>query len=141
MKKLGLFFITLLLIASCTLEPDETVPFHIEFLEVESVVIPETVTPGNIYEITVTYRKPTDCHYFDGFYYEANGSERVVAPQAIVIEDAECLPLTDEEPEEASFDFECKTSYTESSYHFKFYSGEDANGNQTYIEREVQVMQ
>jgi len=143
MKKLGLFLITLLLITitSCSLDGDDTIPFHIEFVTVDTVMAPASVSPGHVYEFTVLYNKPNDCHYFDGFYYEADGSVRIVAPQTIVIEDAECQSLEGEEPETATFDFECKPGYEYDHYLFKFYKGEDAAGNQLYLEVTVPVVE
>jgi hypothetical protein len=140
MKKLLLLFVMLSLLISCVPEEDN-LKFHVEFVPVESVEVPETVTPGHTYDIKLKYRKPTDCHYFDGFYYEANGSVRVVAIQTMVIENANCQPLVNEELETASFDFVCSPAYNADSYVFKFYKGEDGAGIQQYLEIEVPVVQ
>lgn len=138
MKKLLLVFAVLVLAASCSLEEDN-LKFHVEFLPVDSVEIPESFRAGETYQIKVHYKRPNDCYYFDGFYYEAHGSVRVVAPQSLVIEHSDCVPL--DTTEEASFDFLCSPSYTNPSYLFKFYKGTDAQGNQLFLEIEVPIVE
>jgi hypothetical protein len=146
MKKLFLLLIALIFITSCSLDDDNNkLKFHFEFVPVVSVDVPQTMTPGQTYTIKVWYNKPNDCHYFDGFYYEPAGNVRTVAVQTLVIEDANCAPLTDAAPEEASFEFLCTAPSIgmggESSYTFKFYQGDDTAGTQQYLERVVPVVQ
>jgi hypothetical protein len=143
MKKLALLFFALFLIASCSMEEEDNVKFHIEFVPVVSVDLPEHFVRGETYEMKVKYHRPDDCHYFNGFYYDSQPSsnQRVVAVQTIVIEDANCLPVDEQDLEEVSFDFLCSQSYNNTSYVFKFYTGDDANGNQQYLEVEVPVLE
>lgn len=141
MKKLLLLLVTLLLVFSCVPEDDDRVQFHIEFVPAVSVELPESFTRGETYEIKVKYNRPTDCHYFDGFYYEASGHIRTVAVQTIVIEDANCEPLVSIAPEESSFNFYCNPTYADNTYTFKFYTGQGSNGAQEFMEVEVPVVQ
>jgi hypothetical protein len=143
MKKLLLLFITLSLFtfSSCSLNDDDRLQFHMEFVPVTAVEMPEYFERGGTYTIDVYYTRPNDCHYFEGFAYEANGNARTVAVQTIVIEDAECQPLPTDAPEKASFEFLCAPQYNNQTYVFKFYQGADANGNQQFLEVEVPVEQ
>ena len=138
MKKLFLFFAALFMLASCSRE-DDVPQFNVEFLPVDSVDVPESFAMGNTYQIKVHYKRPTDCYFFNGFYYEEDGDALLVAVQTLVIQDAVCEPLT--EPESAIFEFECSPNYTSSTYLFKFYKGDNEAGDPTYIEVEVPVMQ
>lgn len=139
MKKILLILSVLALAVACVPEDENRVNFHVEFIPVESVEVPEFITPGRTYPITVKFRRPNDCHYFDGFYYEANGPTRIVAVQTIFIEDTACDPIDSEEPESQKFNLACPLGYAYDSYRFKFYKGEDAQGNQQYLEIEIPV--
>lgn len=138
MKKLVLFFTALLLISSCSMD-DNTPTFHVEFIPVESVEMPEYFAVGGTYQIKVKYKRPTDCHFFDGFYYEENGLALKVAVQTLVIEDAKCASLEGEEPEEATFEFNCSTTSDATSYMFEFYTGQDEQGQPIYMQMVVPV--
>ena len=138
MKKLVLLFAALFLITSCSMD-DNTPTFHVEFIPVESVEMPEYFSPGGTYLIKVKYKRPTDCHFFDGFYYEESGLALKVAVQTLVIEDAKCESLEREEPEEATFEFNCSTTSSMTSYVFEFYTGMDEEGQPTYKQMEVPV--
>lgn len=141
MKKLFLLLVTLLFITACSIDEGEKVNFHVEYVPIETVEMPEAFAPGQTYQIKVKYRNPTDCHYYDGIYYEKNGTVYTMAVQTIVIEDSDCQPMTDLEPLEAIFSFYCDPSTTTvgTSYTFRFYNGDDANGR-TYEEIEVPVV-
>ncbi|MGV3461593.1 MAG: hypothetical protein ACO1N9_14185 [Flavobacterium sp.] len=141
MKKILLLLCVIVMAVACVPDDGDNLKFHVEFIPVESVQLPESITPGNNYEIKVNFRRPDDCHYFDGFYYEANGSVRVVAVQTLFIEDASCAPIETEEPESESFILQCPINFPYDSYTFKFYQGEDAQGNQQFLEFEVPVME
>ena len=140
MKKLLLIFALVIIGSSCSMEGPDTVRFHMEFVPVESVEMPLHFTMGGSHEIRIKYRRPNACHYFDGFYYEVDGDIIIVAPQTIVLEDAKCIPLETTEPDEAVLNFICSTAYSYAQYTFKFYKGEDAQGNQLFEEMKVPVM-
>ena len=140
MKKILLLLgVLCIIITSCSIDNGDKLKFHVEFLPVVSVEIPETMQPGGTYEFKVTYSRPTDCYYFDGFYYEPEGNANIVAVQTLVIEDADCQPLTTLAPEVATFQVSCSPDYTASTYFFKFYQGEDADGNQQFMEVYIPV--
>lgn len=143
MKKILLFLtgVLMLTFASCVPDDNDQMQFHFEYLPVETVTLPETVQRGQTYPITVTFNRPTDCYYFDSFYYDINGYTRTVAVQAIVIENASCDPLTNVAPEQKSFNFYCSPGYANNEYTFKFYKGVDTQGNDVFEEHTVTVEQ
>src|SRR5690606_24419517 len=104
MKRLVLFFAALFVLASCSTE-DDTPRFNVEFIPVDSVDMPDYFAMGSTYQIKVNYKRPNDCYFFNGFYYEEDGDALLVAVQTLVIQDAVCEPLS--ETESAIFDFEC----------------------------------
>jgi len=139
MKKLLLLLAVVVVLVSCSLEEDK-LKFHVEFLPVVPVELPEVMHRGQTYTIKVNYSRPNDCYYFDGFYHEMDGLKHVFAVQALVIQDASCEPLDTLTVEEASFDFTCPQNYGESNYFFKFYRGESVVGNsQEFVEYEIPV--
>lgn len=141
MKKLiSILFLAVLTaftFSSCELGDDDNLNYHFELIPVESVVMPESFVMGQTYPIKVYYKRPTSCHFFEGFYYERDLNVRTVAVQASVIETTGCDEL-DEAPVEASFDFVPTSNGT---YVFKFYQGEDQYGNNVFLEYEVPVVQ
>ena len=135
MKKLLALSLALILCISCSLDDDNYTNYSFEILPVESVDIPSEFTLGETYPITVTYSRPTSCHYFREFYYAKNLNERTVAPINIVYENDNCETL-ENVLEEATFNFIVTGN---GSYIFKFWQGEDANGDDQYLIIEVPV--
>ncbi len=133
MKKLLVLCLTLILFASCSVDDDSTYSF--EVLPVESVDIPDEFTLGEVYPITVSYFKPSSCHFFREFYYLKDNNERTVAPIDYVFERDDCETLNDELVEE-TFNFIVTSN---GSYIFKFWQGEDTNGGDQYLTIEVPV--
>jgi len=133
MKKL-LVLCLALIFASCSVDDDST-NYSFEVLPVESVDIPDEFTLGEVYPITVSYFKPSTCHAFREFYYLKENNERTVAPIDYVFEKNNCQDLNDELIEE-TFNFIVTSN---GSYIFKFWQGEDANGEDQYLTIEVPV--
>lgn len=139
MKKILFLLSMIALVVACVPEDDNRINFHVEFIPIESVELPESITPGHEYEIMVNFRRPNDCHYFDGFFYEAKDSVRTVAVQTLFIEDAKCGPIKSQNPEQESFILQCPPNYAYNSYKFKFYKGVNEEGTQQFLEVEVPV--
>ena len=136
MKRLLVLCLTLVLFASCSLD-DNSTDYSFEILPVESVDIPEAFELGEIYPITVSYVRPTTCHSFREFYYLKENNERTVAPVNYVFEQNNCEDL-EESLVEATFNFIVTSN---GSYIFKFWQGEDANGEDQYLIIEVPVVE
>ncbi len=134
MKKLIALSFTLLLFVSCSIDDDST-NYSFEILSVESVDIPDAFTLGEVYPITVSYLRPSTCHSFKEFYYLKENNIRTVAPINYVFENNSCETLTNELVE-ATFNFIVTSN---GSYIFKFWQGEDNNGEDQYLTIEVPV--
>lgn len=139
MKKIFLlFFLTLFLVSSCTPD-DSSSNFSTEIVPIVNVSIPEEFVFGEVYEIGVTYYRPTSCHVFNNFFYDINQNERTVAVITTVYNDSSCETFGAQENEvEVSFNFQVNSTET---YTFKFYQGDDANGNDIYYIVEVPVVE
>lgn len=134
MKKLVVFLITLS-IFSCNVDDDYETAYNV-FLPVEEAIVPDEFERGEVYEIFVSYLRPTTCHAYNDMYYRIDGNERLVAVMATVFEGSfECEELDD--ILEASFNFKAGD---EDSYVFKFWQGVDANGDDEYLIIEVPVV-
>lgn len=123
------------LFLSCSV--DDNADYVFEILPVESVDIPDEFTLGEVYPITVRYLRPTDCHAFNNFYYQKDLNERTVAIVAYRVLNDNCEDLTDELVE-AEFNFMVTSN---GSYIFKFWQGEDTNGEDQYLTIEVPVVE
>lgn len=137
MKKLFLLFAVSLLFASCSIENDDSNDFYYEILPIESVDIPEEFTLGETYEMHVSYFRPSGCHLFNDFYYSSELNQRTVAVINTVYPNHTCETLEDELVE-VSFNFMVTSNGT---YVFRFWQGEDENGNDTYYIVEVPVVE
>ena len=134
MKKILILSFTLILMSSCSLDNDVQ-DFQLEILPIESVDIPDSFTMGQTYPITVSYLAPSTCHLFKEFYYDRKNNTRTVA-----IIDYKYLNTTCQDLEnklvEATFNFQVTNN---GSYIFKFWQGEDEDGENQYLIIEVPV--
>ncbi len=137
MKKLFLLCFLSLMLGSCSLENDDSSDFYYEILPIESVDIPSEFTLGETYEITVSYLRPTGCYVFNDFYYTSELNQRTVAVISTVYPNRDCQPL-ENELVDVSFNFVVTSNGT---YIFRFWQGEDENGNDTYYIVEVPVVE
>ena len=135
MKKIILLTLFLLTLTGCSID-DNQPNYSYEVLAIDSYIVPESFTLGETYKIKLKYRKPSDCHSFQGIYYDKNLNVRTIGIQTTVFESTNCTPLTTE-PIEVSFNFYVTNT---GSYIFKFYKGEDANGENIFEEVEIPVI-
>jgi hypothetical protein len=134
MKKVLLLLLTVIAVSSCSVDNDLP-DYHYEVLPVESFTVPSSFRMGGLYEIKIRYKRPTDCHFLDGIYYDKIGNTRTIGVQTTVLERSYCLAL-DEVTVETSFLFECTGG---EKYIFKFYKGADENGNYIFESVEIPV--
>lgn len=128
-----LMFFTLLFM-SCNLDD---APSSVEVaIPIESVVIPQTMDLGQEYEISIRYRRPTTCHLYDGFDYQADGLTRFIAVRAVKLNENNCQNAEDEGPYEVVFRF---TPTELDIYHFKFWAGTNIDGFDEFLEYDVEV--
>lgn len=141
MKKVFFFAFTLVAFWSCSIDDTINDDFYFEILPIESATVPTEMHFGEIYTIHYSYLKPSSCHFFNDLYYVINGNIRTIAVINRVINNSGnivCENLTDE-LEEKSFDFVVNNNG--GTYVFKFWQGEDENGQDIYLIYEVPVTQ
>ena len=135
MKRFIVICLTFILFVSCSVNDDDATNYSFEILPVESVDIPDAFELGETYPITVYYYMPSTCHNFKEFYYYKENNERTVAPITYVFDRNDCESFIDELVE-ATFNFIVTSN---GSYIFKFWQGEDTNGESQYLTIEVPV--
>lgn len=130
----SVMLLTVLTFFGCSLDDQET--FHFVALPITSVQMPESFELNETYEIKVTYNRESDCAYFEGFdVIKEDTTVRNVAAIGSKLSDSnDCQEISQEI--ETSFNFIVLYDQT---YHFKFYSGDDENGVEKFIEIEVPV--
>ena len=121
MKNLFFAIITLLFLASCT--PDEPTKYSLSVLPVESFILPDSLILGTTHTFKLKYKRPSTCHFFEGFYYKKNLNERTVGITSSVLQEG-CTPLSNPAVE---VDLNFMVNNT-GDYIFKFYKGKDAAG-------------
>ncbi|WP_282134816.1 hypothetical protein [Seonamhaeicola maritimus] len=136
MKRVIMLCLTLIFFASCSVD-DDSADFSFEILPVESVDIPTEFKLGEVYPITISYFRPSTCYTFNDFYYLKDLNERTVAPINYVFERNDCETLEDELVE-VSLNFIVTNT---GSYIFKFWQGEDNNGEGQFLTIEVPVVE
>ena len=125
MKKM--FFI----LSSCEVDQENV---SMVTLPVESVEMPAVFELGETYPIIMRYHRPSSCHLPYDIYYEKDLNVRICAVNNIVRE-GNCNQL-DEYLVEESFNFHVTNT---GNYIFKFWTGEDVDGNDTFLEFDVPV--
>jgi hypothetical protein len=139
MKKFILFALTFIF-WSCGVDDSSKDDFHFEILPIETVSLPEFLQGNDTNRVIYTFKVPSNCHSFSDLYYLENINERTIAVVALVTDNTEtgldCENL-DETIEERGFDFFAAPGFD--SYIFKFWQGEDENGNDLYYTVEVPV--
>ena len=115
---------------------DDGNDFLFELLPVESVDIPTEFTMGETYQIKMYYRRPTTCHSFNTIYYDKDLNVRTIAIESAVRQASYCETLTENNLVECSFNFLVTSN---GSYIFKFYQGQDEQGNNIFLQYEVPV--
>lgn len=136
MKKLCFLCVMVLSLVSCSIDNDNSNDFYYEILPVESVDIPTEFVLGETYEITVGYYRPSGCYIFSDFYYASELNQRTVAIINAVYPNQNCQTF-ENELVEVSFNFMVNNNGT---YVFRFWQGQDDNGNDLYYIVEVPVV-
>ncbi|HEX8563911.1 MAG TPA: hypothetical protein VF676_13120 [Flavobacterium sp.] len=133
MKKLLLVFVLVIALNSCSVGEENNVTSY-ALLPVESVEIAETYALNETTEIMVSYRRPTDCYIFDGFYIQPNGYTFTVSVQAVELNESNCL-------DDSMTLFEVPLEFhptTAGEYTLRFYAGSENNVPQ-FLEYHVNV--
>lgn len=134
-KLILLLFCTGVLLGGCSLD-DDGQNFHFATLRINSVTLPESFELNETYEVLVDYTLPNNCSFFDGFEVtqEDTTVRNVVAVGSVRTDQVGCT----EEIVEAktSFNF---TVIHDQPYTFRFYQGENSEGEHLFLEVDVPV--
>ncbi len=131
-----LFASLALIFSGCSLDDDEP-NFHFTALRITSADLPESFTFNQTYRIDVTFELPDGCTAYEGFdvTQEDTTVRNVVAIGTVrTDEDIACTQAIVER--EAFFNF--SVIYNE-PYTFKFFQGEDSDGEPQFLEVVVPV--
>ena len=135
MKKLLVLLIGLTLF-SCN-SADDPLDDYQEAMPIESVTLPQEFIVNEEYDITLTYLRPTTCHAFNNILLQKHDNERNFYVIGTVFQsNGNCTELNAEL--EASFNFNPTIA---GSYIFKFWQGEDDNGEDIYLTEEITVVE
>ena len=136
MKKtvIGLVLASMFLLSGCDLDSPESNFFFVP-LRISDVEIPEFFFWNEIHTIQVTYEIPNSCTQYEGFDINSDGS----ATRYVTCIGAEYQ--TESCPDsgyagQATFEF---LALNTDPYIFRFWTGEDANGNAEFMEIVVPV--
>ncbi|WP_395045491.1 hypothetical protein [Flavobacterium sp.] len=136
MKKIILLIAVFFALNSCTTSSETDRNFVV--LPIESVEMPTNYTIGNISKIKINYKRPTECHIFNGFYIaddEIDSLKKTIAVQSVKLNNSNCQ--ADDSLFEVFLDFKPTVAGT---YTFKFWLGLNGNGSDEYETYVVEVL-
>jgi len=124
-------------VLSCNDDDDNYHDYHLEYVNVISADLPDEFIYGNTYRINVTIELPNSCYfYYNQYDYFYEGASRLIYPIAHVDDGVTCTPNITE----TTFSIPVQALQNE-TYIFKFYQGEDADGQDMFLTIEVPVIQ
>lgn len=142
MKKIILILFVAFALNSCNVEESSPSVYY-QLVPITYCHMPYRFTAGQTYELEMYYKQPTSCHFYKGIYFEKQGNVRIVAIQAGVVESENCVTYPDgnsatSEPKIAKCNFTASSNNNE-PYIFRFWTGKNAQGENTYYDVEVPV--
>lgn len=137
MKNIITLFLVAFLMVGCSNDDDDNYhDYHYEYVNVISADLPDEFIYGQTYRINVTIELPNSCYYHYGqFDYFYEGTSRLIYPIAHVDDGVSCSEIITE----TTFSIPIQALQSE-PYIFRFYQGEDANGQDIYLIIEVPVI-
>lgn len=136
MKRFVGFYFLIISLTSCSLDDNDT-NFHYIPLKAINAEFPENFTLGSDYPIKVTYIRPDNCTFFEGFDFKQTGiTDREITLIGSVIEEHSCT----QEVQELTVLFNFEVIYNK-TYTFKIWSGVDEDGKNTFLTYQVPVNQ
>ena len=123
-------------VTSCSDDDVNDHDFHLEYIGVVSADLPDEFIYGQTYRINVTIELPNSCYYYYNQYdYFYEGTSRLIYPIAHVDDNVPCTPNITE----TTFSIPVQALQSE-TYIFKFYQGQDDEGQDTFLTIEVPVI-
>jgi len=130
-----IFFVIFAIVLMVSCSDDDSYEYHYELLPIEEALVPEEFEYGQIYNISVKYIVPDDCYINSDILYEYNEDARNVAVISLVIDSNDCETIDLEQ--ELTFQVH---ALQRSPYIFRFWQGDDDNGEPVYLIIEVPVI-
>ena len=136
-KVLPLFvFFSSLFLTSCA--NDDEIAFFYERVPIDGVEVPEQFFRNQEVALKISYKRPSDCYSFNNFNYESLANQRTVTVINVVVEnDSVCKGLSEKKIVEVPLNFRVGN---EESYVFRFWQGEDEDGDDQYKIIEIPVI-
>ncbi|SNR73830.1 hypothetical protein SAMN06265371_110128 [Lutibacter agarilyticus] len=136
MKHFITLFLISFLIVGCNDNDDNDHDYHLEYTSVISAELPDEFVFGRTYRINVTIELPNSCYYFYNQYdYFYEGTSRLIYPIVHVDDGVACT----QNIREITFTIPVQALQYE-PYIFKFYQGEDPDGQDKFLTIEVPVI-
>ena len=136
MKKIISLSLIAFLLVGCSKDDDNYHDFSLEYVSAVSADVPNTFIYGQTYRINVTIELPNSCYfYYNQYDYRYEGTSRLIYPIGHVDEGIPCTPNI----RETTFSIPVRALQQE-PYIFKFYQGEDADGEEVFLTIEVPVI-
>lgn len=130
-----ILFVAVISFSSCSLESEDQISFSLVFLPIETAEVPTEFEFGETYSITISYFLPSACYQFRDIYYDYDENSRIIAVNSILNNDQICTQALIEQ--EHTFSVLCSQ---EENYVFKFWQGENSQGEDQYLIVEVPVI-
>ena len=123
------------LLFGCSNDDDNYHEYHLEYKSVVSAELPDEFIYGRTYRINITIELPDSCYYYYNQYdYFYEGTSRLIYPIVHIDDGVPCTPNSTE----TTFSIPVQALQNE-PYVFKFYQGEDAEGQDMFLTIEVPV--
>ena len=137
MKKiLVLFLLATAVMLGCNDDDYDDHDYHLEYTSVLSAEVPDEFVYGRTYRIKITIELPNSCYYFYNQYdYFYEGTSMLIYPIVHVDDNVACTPNI----RETTFSIPVQALQYE-PYIFKFYQGEDEEGQDMFLTIEVPVI-
>jgi len=137
MKHFIPLFLVVFLIFGCSNDDDNNYhEYHLEYTSVISAEVPDEFIFGRTHLIYVTIELPNSCYfYYNQYDYFYEGTSRLIYPIVHVDDGITCTPSITE----TTFSIPVQALQSE-PYIFKFYQGEDADGEHMFLTIEVPVI-
>jgi len=137
MKHFIPLFLVIFLIVGCSSDDDNNYhEYHLEYTSVISAELPDEFIYGRTHLIDVTIELSNSCYfYYNQYDYFYEGTSRLIYPIVHVDDDVPCTPNITE----TTFSIPVQALQSE-PYIFKFYQGEDADGEDMFLIVEVPVI-
>ncbi len=138
MKHFIPLFLVVFLIFGCSNDDDNynDHAYQLEYVSVISADLPDEFIYGYTYRINMTIELPNSCYYYYNQYdYIYEGTSRLIYPIGHLDLGIPCTP----DITETTFSILVEARQSE-PYIFKFYQGEDADGQDLFFTIEVPVI-